>query len=111
MSDLSPSQQIVAEANATATVTDKRGRTLELRRLRGRALAQFMRACGPMADVQTYFGEAVLRAAVVSIDGRTLPVARTADMVDALWDRVDIDAATAAAEWFTSQGAGSDDAP
>ena len=100
---LTPSQQIVAEANATVTVTDAKGRPVEIRRLRGRPLARFIRACGAAADVQTYFGEAILRASVVSVDGKPIPAVQTPDQVDALWDYVDADAVGAAVIYFSAQ--------
>ncbi len=98
-----PSAVIIAEANETAIVTDAKGRVIEIRRLRGRAMAKFIRACGRSADIQTYFGEAVIRASAVSIDNTPVPAAVNEDQVDRLWDMVDQDAAAAIATWFTEQ--------
>ncbi len=95
---VTPSAQIIAEANATETVTDIRGRQIVIRRLRGRALARFIRACGPSADVATYFGQALLRAYVVAIDGMPLAMPTNIDQVDSLFDRVDNDAVQAIAD-------------
>ena len=108
---LTPSQQIIADANQAVTVTDGKGRQVVLRRLRGRNLARFMRACGPMADVATYFGEAILRASIVSVDGAPMPpLPVNADQVDALFERVDADALTAAVQHFAAQAEAKADA-
>ena len=104
MSDsMTPSQQIIAAAQQSATVKDSRGRDVSIRRVAGAIMARFIRACGPAADIQTYFGEAIIRASVTAVDGVPVPFPRTAAEVDGLWDRVDQDAAVAAANWFAEQ--------
>ncbi len=95
---MTPSARIIATAGEPTTITDATGRQIVVKLLRGSALSRFMRTCGPSADISVWFGEAVIRGCVESIDGDLLPHPTSLAMIEGLFDLIDDDAAEAVAK-------------
>lgn len=68
-----PSQRIVAEANAVLTVQDSLGRTIECRHPTALDRLRLFRAIGPHADNDRYLGMAMLAVSVTTVDGIPMP--------------------------------------
>lgn len=69
-----PSEEIVAAANATATVNDKRGRQIIIKKLNALDRMRIAELVGPEnVKNDVYFGYALFAYYVVSIDGLPRP--------------------------------------
>jgi hypothetical protein len=90
----------------TETVTDAKGRRIELRPLVGSKLSRFIMACGSAYGENLWTGATTARANVAAIDDKpTPPTPTTLDQVHQLWDAVDDDATAAAYRWMVEQQA------
>lgn len=69
----SPSQRIVAEANAGLTVQDGLGRTIEFKHPTALDRLRLFRAVGSLADNNRYLGMAMLAVSVTAVDGIPMP--------------------------------------
>lgn len=99
---MSETQKVMAAAAATEIVTDARGRQIEVRKLTRRETMRFMRQWGTASDVQMWMGNALIAAHAKSIDGVPLPAPISADMVEAVVDRLDDDGIQAVADWVVA---------
>lgn len=90
------------------TITDAKGRQIEVAMLGTREQMRLMRACGPAADIQRYMLNAIIAASARSIDSVPVTFPRTADEVDALADKLGGPGITAIQEWIEAKAA---DAP
>ena len=87
------------------TITDDKGRKIEVRKLVGSVLGRYMRACGDAHGANSWTGLSEARASILSIDGVPMPPPPTTlEQIDALWDLIDDDAAVAAGEWMIKRG-------
>lgn len=68
-----PSQRLVAEANAALTVQDSLGRTIEFRHPTALDRLRLFRAIGPLSDNNRYLGMAMLAVSVTAVDGIPMP--------------------------------------
>lgn len=86
---MTPTQAIIAAAQATQDVTDAAGRTLTVRRLTSLDRLRLFKAVGPaLAYNERYLGLAGLAFAVVAIDGIPVPQPATEAQVEAAIDRL-----------------------
>lgn len=97
MSDvLTPSQEIINRANTPEVITDSKGRSLQVKVLRGAELSRFTRMCGAATmEGGTWFPLSLARAAVRAIDGTPILMPTNMNAVDNLWEVVDMDATEA----------------
>jgi hypothetical protein len=88
-----PSQTLVNDANRIVVVADRRGRKLGVKRANsGLAHFRLSRLLGADAQNRAALGQALLYTAVVSINGDAVPFPKTELQLEALIDRLDIDA-------------------
>ena len=85
------------------TVTDSRGRVLEIKKPSPLERMRLTRACGTAADIQTYFGQAVAAFFVRSIDGAPQPTPSKVEQVDLMIDRVGDEGISAVVAWLAEQ--------
>lgn len=86
------------------TVTDAKGRKIEVKAVVGSALARLTRVAGDAFGENAWTTGTLARATVQSIDGVPCPPSpRTLNELDSLWDSIDPDAAAAALEWLVAQ--------
>ncbi len=89
---LSPSQEIVDEANKVVVVTDARGRSIGIKKLTMSVRRRVLKALSDeMARKQQYLGLVMVAACVVEIDGDPVALPSTELQFDALIDRLDDD--------------------
>lgn len=75
MSDQTPSAQIVANANRTATVTDSLGRTIEVKRLIVSERLRFLKAVpGQLQANPLWMTNALSIASVITLNGIPVPM-------------------------------------
>ncbi|MEI9983505.1 MAG: hypothetical protein WDN69_10035 [Aliidongia sp.] len=88
-----PSEAVIKDANRIVTVTDWRGRKLGIKRV-ANALTHFRlaRLLGADAGNVAVMNQALMYTAVVSINGDPVPFPRTELQLEALIDRLDLDA-------------------
>lgn len=91
------------------TITDQKGRTIEVRRLSRRESMRLMRGWGAACNVEPWLGNALLAATCRGIDGVPQPTPATPDQVENLMDRLDDAGIDAIAEWVTAQAEASPD--
>jgi hypothetical protein len=85
-----PSQQIVAKANAGVTFTDKKGRSITLRQIRGALRMRFIRLVGgDGVENSAYVAYATLAACIASVDGEAVSFPTTQLQLDAIVERFD----------------------
>lgn len=85
----------------STTVTDGKGRSIEVRELVGSALSRLTRLAGSAWGDNEWTSQTLARASILSIDGRPVHTAlSTMNDVDGLWDQVDDEAMLAAATWI-----------
>ena len=94
-----PSQQIIADANAVEDIPDSTGRTLSVRRTTKLEVRRLMRACGAASDVDRWFGEAMLAVQVRAIDSVPVFFPSSADATDQLVAKLDNPGLLAVAQW------------
>lgn len=82
------------------TITDARGRQIDVELLDTLKRRRFLRNMGAAADVQVWLGEALVAAQARSIDGVPVVLPATPDQADALVARLDADGINAIAEWL-----------
>ncbi len=84
---------MIKDANRIVTVTDRRGRKLGIKRV-ANALTHFRlaRLLGADAGNAAVMNQALMYTAVVSINGDPVPFPRTELQLEALIDRLDLDA-------------------
>ena len=88
-----PSQQVVKDANRIVIAIDSRGRKLGIKRMTsGLASFRLTRILGSDAGNRGVLAQAMLYTAVVSIDGDPVPFPRSELQLEALIDRLDLDA-------------------
>lgn len=87
------------------TITDQKGRALEVRRPTRRDSMRLMRGWGTACNVEMWVGQAMLAATCRSIDGVPIPLPTTADQAESLVDRLEDEGLNAIAEWLTEQNA------
>lgn len=68
-----PSQRLIAEANAALTVQDSLGRTIEFRHPTALDRLRLFRVIGSFADNNRYLGMAMLAVSVTAVDGIPMP--------------------------------------
>lgn len=107
---MSESQRITAAAQATETITDSLGRTIEVRRPSRLESMRFTRQWGVACNVEVWIGNAMLGAVARSIDGVPMPAPATADAAERNVDRLGDEGLTAIAEWLQTQGGADADA-
>lgn len=90
------------------TVTDARGRSLEVKRLSRRETMRLMRQWGQASNIETWLGNSLLAACVRGIDGVPVPMPNTVDQVENLADKLDDDGLSAVANWIAEQRANED---
>lgn len=98
------SDRIVADAQALFEVTDSKGRVLEVKRLTRREVMRHMRQWGTASNVTDWLANALISAAVRSIDGKPIPVATTPDQIEAISEMLGQEGAEAVAKWFQEDG-------
>lgn len=81
------------------TVTDAKGRVLEVRRPSGMEGLRLTRACGKSADIDRWFGPIMLAACVRTIDGVPCPLPASVDQAEALADKVGPHGLDAVGKW------------
>jgi hypothetical protein len=88
-----PSEALIKDANRTVIVTDDRGRKLGIKRVTN-ALSMFRlsRVLGSDAYNGPAIGQALMYASVVSINGDPVPFPKTELQLEALIDRLDMEA-------------------
>ncbi len=97
-------------ADQPTIIRDGRGRTLEVRRWSIREARRFTRAMGRAADIDRWFGEAVVAAQVRGIagaDGAMAPVIMpdNPERADDLVEKLGPEGLLAAANWLNEQPA------
>jgi uncharacterized protein YidB (DUF937 family) len=92
-------------SDVSTTVTDARGRTLEVRRLGRRETMRLMRMWGTASNVETWLGNGLVAASVKAVDGVPVPLPVTVDQVEALADKLDDAGLRAVADWIAAQPA------
>ena len=92
-------------AGDATIIRDARGRALEVKRWSIREARRFTRAMGRAADIDRWFGEAVVAAQVRAIDGVPVLMPQTADQADDLVERLGAEGLEAAANWLNEQPA------
>lgn len=86
------------------TVTDAKGRKIEVKEVVGSALARMTRIAGASWGENAWTTGTLSRATVQAVDGVPAPPApQNIGQMDALWDSVDADAASAALEWLINK--------
>lgn len=84
-----PSQRLIASAQAVADATDAGGRVLSLRRVTALDKLRLFKAAGPvLAHNQPWLGLAILASSVTAIDGVPVPLPSTEHQVEALVARL-----------------------
>lgn len=86
-------------------IRDAKGRALEVRRWSIREARRFTRAMGRAADIDRWFGEAVVAAQVRGIDGVPVIMPETPDRADDLVEKLGPEGLEAAANWLNEQPA------
>jgi len=94
-----PSQKIIEAAAQTEDITDSLGRVLTVQRTTKLEMRRLTRVCGPAADIDRWFGEAMLAVQVRAIDGAKMMFPISAETTDALVARVDNEGLLAVQEW------------
>lgn len=93
-----PAEQLVAKAQATAQITDARGRVITLKKPGVLAQFRLIEALGDTAQNQVYMGMVLPLIFVSDIDGEpVIPPTRKSE-VEALIQRLDEDGITAVQE-------------
>ena len=88
----------------TETITDAKGRTIEVQEVVGSALARLTRLAGTSFGENAWTTGTLSRATVRSVAGKPTPTeARSVKELDGLWDIVDPDAADAALKWLIAK--------
>jgi hypothetical protein len=64
-------------SDVSATITDARGRSLEVRRLSRRETMRLMRQWGQASNVEAWLGNSLVASCVRAIDGVPVPVPAT----------------------------------
>lgn len=82
------------------TITDAKGRSIEVVKRSSLDLRRWMRNVGKAADIQVWMGEAVLAIHAVTIDGVPVPMPQTADATDVLVDKLGRHGLEAIATWW-----------
>lgn len=86
---LNPTQQLVAEANASFEVEDKRGRKITLRKPGVLAQFRMIEALGESASNTTYVGMVLTLIFIAAIDGDAVVQPTSKRQVEALIQRLD----------------------
>lgn len=86
-------------------IRDAKGRALEVKRWSIREARRFTRAMGRAADIDRWFGEAVVAAQVRGIDGTPVLMPETPDRADDLVEKLGPEGLEAAANWLNDQPA------
>jgi hypothetical protein len=89
--------------DVSVTITDSRGRSLEVRRLSRRETMRLMRQWGQASNVEAWLGNSLLAACVRAIDGVPVPMPNTPDQVENLVEKLDDAGLRAVAEWLQEQ--------
>lgn len=105
MSENQPPVSMQAASAEVSTITDARGRSLEVQRMTKRVQMRMMRQWGAASNVQMWVGNALIACHVKTIDGIPVPPPLTIDQVEALVDRLDDDGVNAVAEWLNGVNA------
>lgn len=86
------------------TITDAKGRKIEVREVVGSAMSRLARLSGEAFGANLWTTATLARASVRSVDGIPVPpgLSSMAD-IDGLWDSVDAEAAAAAIEWMQAR--------
>jgi hypothetical protein len=88
------------------TITDSKGRKIEVQEVVGRNFSRVARICGSAFGDNLWSGGTMARLSVRSIDGKPMPpLPTTLDGVDDVWDMVDAEAAAAALGWLAARQA------
>ncbi|QOF94206.1 hypothetical protein IFJ82_09600 [Novacetimonas hansenii] len=86
------------------TITDTKGRKIEVKEVAGSRLARLTRIAGDAFGENAWTTGTLARATVLSIEGVPCPPApQNLNELDGLWDSVDADAASAALEWLIAK--------
>ncbi|MFT8335406.1 MAG: hypothetical protein ABF628_04425 [Acetobacter orientalis] len=86
------------------TITDAKGRKIEVQEVVGSALARLTRLAGASFGENAWTTGTLARATVRSVAGVPTPAeARSVKELDGLWDIVDPDAAEAALKWLIAK--------
>ncbi|QMV32413.1 hypothetical protein 8G_00019 [Ralstonia phage Hyacinthe] len=93
-----PSQRIIADANAEATATDSRGRTFTLRKPGPIAKLRFIEAMGESSSNPLWVGVVSQLMYVAAINGEPIATPRTKPEIEALYQRLDDDGLDAIAK-------------
>ena len=83
-----------------AEIKDATGRIIEVRTLDVLTRRRFTRACGQAADIDRWFGEALVAAHARTIDGVPMIMPQTPDQADALVAKLGTEGVTAIGEWL-----------
>lgn len=87
--------------SAEETIKDAKGRDIVVREVVGSKMARIARIAGDAFGENMWTSATMARASVVSVAGRPVPhTVRSVNDLDALWDQVDADAASAALDWL-----------
>ena len=98
------SKRIISGSIQTETITDAKGRNIEVRKLSRRELMRCMRLWGPAANVQSWLSMAVVAASAYSIEGRPVPMPQTAEQAEGLADILGPEGNEAIEQWLIAQG-------
>jgi hypothetical protein len=84
-----PSSRVIEAAQSVPSVTDSRGRVLQIRRLTALDKLRLFKAAGPvLAQNQSWLGMAVLAVSVTAIDDVPVPVPTSEQQIEALVGRL-----------------------
>jgi hypothetical protein len=90
-------------SDVSATITDARGRALDVRRLSRRETMRLMRQWGQASNVETWLGNSLVAACVRTVEGVPVPTPVTPDLVENLVDKLDDAGLRAVADWLSEQ--------
>ena len=97
------SQLVLADAAATATVTDAKGRVIEVKRPSRRETMRYMRMWGTACNVESWLALALVTVSAKSIDGVPVPVAVTPDKVEMAAELLGDEGLNALSQWYQDQ--------
>jgi hypothetical protein len=97
------SQAIIKRSMTPETVTDARGRKIDVLRVEGAPLSRILMMMGDGSSSQLWVGATLARAAVRAIDAMPIPFPTSLAQLHGLWESVDADAASAASDYLNEK--------